>query len=380
MSLMVLLRVLFLSLSIILYAGAPSFAGKHCGGQGDWRSNLVPDYWPPKGFKAGWVPGGGTIKKVPVYKSCIKHDDCYDRRGANQKECDLQFRADMRAQCDSVYKNLLQAAHLEACLGAAQGYYKAVATYGGPAFAAAQAKHGGKQAKASGAKEASETSKDRSQAEASARKKPREKAEAKASGDSNPLKWRLWGRLEGVGGLAAMHGKIYAYKPAASEVLTSSTKKCAWKSLGDAPKGKVLAAGQGNLYLTGVGDGEIWLMRPGTKPWHSLGSAPAAKALTICGGKMICWFNPGGLLQASSPWSLKWREMGQAENVLSLAGDGGKLYRLTGPGLEISWSRKGKPPWQTLGRAKAGGPLAADRRMLYLALPETGEIYTAPAR
>ena len=133
---------LLLLTSIFALAWPPLLsAGQHCGAKGDWRSHLVPDRWPPKGLSTSALPGGKTIRPVPIYKSCIRHDDCYDRAGADRAECDKLFLKDMRAQCDRVYKSLFEIPHRSACRSAARGYYEAVVKFGQPAFAAAQAKH-----------------------------------------------------------------------------------------------------------------------------------------------------------------------------------------------------------------------------------------------
>ena len=370
-------RILVLALLFLvsLSASPLAFAGQHCGAQGDWRSNLVPDRWPPKGVKTNWIPGGSTIKQVPIYRSCIRHDECYDRLGATQKQCDRRFLQDMLKQCQGVYKDVLQLPHLEACKAAAQGYYQAVAKYGAPAFAQAQAKlpsrSSNKPAKNAGVQKNARSLTLAAQTAGADKQK----------GDRGiRSKWEVWGKLAGVTGLAAMHGIIYAYKADTSEVFASPTANCAWERLGVAPIGKWFAGGQGFLYLAGVSGNEIWIMRPKVKPWKKMGEAEGLGALTAGSASLVGWFTPQNTLRSTAAWSIKWRDLGRINNVLSLALDAGRIYCLSKTGLQLTWRLRNREAWNALGRAPAAGCLAADKGTLFLAVTETGKILRAPAR
>ncbi|MCB2191956.1 MAG: phospholipase [Deltaproteobacteria bacterium] len=384
------LLFLLLALWLVMSPSAfyPAMAGQHCGAQGDWRSNLVPDYWPPKGVKTSWIPGGNTIRQVPVYKACVRHDECYDRLGATQAQCDRRFLVDMRDQCKRVYKDVLQMAHLEACKTAAQGYYQAVAKYGGPAFAQAQAKQrAAGPDKAMSPKTAKNSGPKVNQARMGGKGQTRPKNSAAVQGgvdktaspEATRPKWEPWGELAGVTGLAAIHGTLYAYKAGTSEIFSSPAKRCAWKRVGVAPIGKCFTGGQGYLYLSGVLGDQIWNMRPGVKPWVELAEAKGLSALAAGGGKLIGWFTPQGALRSSNPSSVGWRDLGRVKQVLSLTWGSGKIYCLSKPGLQISWRRKNQNKWNLLGRAPAAGCLAMDKETLFLAMPETGRIMRAPA-
>ena len=386
----------FMSLSSFFVA----FAGQHCGAKGDWRSNLVPDRWPPSGVKTKWLPGGNTIKRVPVYKACIRHDECYDRPGATQKECDRRFLRNMLKQCQGVYNDLLELPHLEACKAAAQGYYQAVAKYGGPAFAHAQAKLRDRSANTLGNQGESrpkqtmarkpgkgggaDNAESLAEKQSHVRSQPLAAHQAGDDGRDNGRgfgsRWKPWGELAGVTGLAAMHGILYAYKADTSEVFTSPTRECAWERLGVAPIGDCFAGGQGYLYLAGVLGNEIWIMRPKVKPWKKLGEAKGVAALAAGSARLVAWFTPGKMLRSTAAWSIKWRDLGRVNNVLSLALDAGRIYCLTKPELKITWRLRNKDTWNALGRAPAAGCLAADKGSLFLAVPETGQILRASAR
>ncbi|MBU1277290.1 MAG: phospholipase [Proteobacteria bacterium] len=378
------ISVLALLLSMSLSAFSVAVAGQHCGANGDWRSNLVPDRWPPRGVKTTWLPGGNTIKQVPVYKACIRHDECYDRSGATQKKCDRRFLKDMLNQCQGVYKDLLELPHLEACNAAAQGYYQAVAKYGGPAFTRAQAKLPGRSASTS-AKE------NESRPNQTTTRKPSKDGgtdlaarqtgvEEHSNGRDVHLKWKPWGELAGVTGLATMHGTLYAYRADTSEVFTSPTSGCAWERLGVAPIGKSFAAGQGYLYLAGVLGNEIWIMRPKVKPWKKLGEAKGVAALAAGSARLIGWFTPRELLRSTAAWPIKWSDLGRVKDVLSLALDAGRIYCLTKPDLQLTWRLRNKDTWNPLGYAPAAGCLAAEKGSLFLAVPQTGQILRASAQ
>ncbi len=115
-------------------------AGQHCGAKGDWRNILIPDKWPPPETKKRFPSVLGKIKTVPVYKACMRHDDCYGTPGANRNVCDRQFFENMKTECDRVFNDILELHLQQACKLAARGYYKAVKDYGMQAFQKAQNK------------------------------------------------------------------------------------------------------------------------------------------------------------------------------------------------------------------------------------------------
>lgn len=120
-----------------------SFAGVHCGAQGDWRNSLIPDKWPPPPVRKQFQTTFGRIKTVSVSNACKKHDDCYDSKDAERRQCDQQFLDNMQSECDRVYRTLAEVVVREACHMAATGYYEAVRNYGEEAFQNAQKKRKG---------------------------------------------------------------------------------------------------------------------------------------------------------------------------------------------------------------------------------------------
>ena len=64
-----------------LLAAAPAGAASRCGAEGDWRSNLIPDIWPPPRARQHLRNRYVTVRNVPVYKACMAHDRCYDTPG-----------------------------------------------------------------------------------------------------------------------------------------------------------------------------------------------------------------------------------------------------------------------------------------------------------
>ena len=64
-----------------LLAAAPAGAASRCGAEGDWRSNLIPDIWPPPQTRRHLQSRHVTVRNVPVYKACMAHDPCYDTPG-----------------------------------------------------------------------------------------------------------------------------------------------------------------------------------------------------------------------------------------------------------------------------------------------------------
>lgn len=384
--------LLVLALVLFVSSGLSSTvqAGQHCGAQGDWRSNLVPDTWPPKGSPIRGLPGGISIKPVQISKACMAHDKCYESMESTQKQCDRGFLRDMRKECERTYSSVVDLVQREACYSAAQGYYQAVSKYGGPAFATAQAKTKDSKktakAKASPTPKTAQTANNQVQAidtpaagvaPGSPVKSP-EAAPPETKDPDNPLKWQTWGKLPGVGSLAAAHGILFAYQPATGQVFSSNIKHCTWKRLGQAPLGKFLAVGKGNLYLAGVLGKEVWISRTHRMKWKELWEAPGAGALAVCGVKLVYWQASQGRLLSSSIRKTAWQDLHSAKDIFSLAGNAGRIYRLAGPGLEVSGAMLSRLDWKVLGRAPANGALATDRDMLFWADPTTGEILTAP--
>jgi len=80
---------------------------------------------------------------VPVYydftSSCAAHDWCYEVKpygdtSAGRKQCDDDFRANMKGWCNGYYRTWWQAPARVACRGTADAYYNAVRTFGGAFF------------------------------------------------------------------------------------------------------------------------------------------------------------------------------------------------------------------------------------------------------
>ena len=49
-----------------LLAAAPAGAASRCGAEGDWRSNLIPDIWPPLQTRRHLQSRYVTVRNVPV--------------------------------------------------------------------------------------------------------------------------------------------------------------------------------------------------------------------------------------------------------------------------------------------------------------------------
>ena len=126
--------LLCLCLVLVLFGSIQAAAGRHCGAEGDWRSALIPDVWPPPETKRQFQALYGEIRTVPVSRACIRHDTCYAKPGASREDCDQQFLQDMRAECARVYSGILEIPLREACHLAAQSYYQAVRKHGAQAF------------------------------------------------------------------------------------------------------------------------------------------------------------------------------------------------------------------------------------------------------
>ncbi len=104
------------ALTFSLFIQPSAFAGKRCGGQGDWRSSLIPDQW-------------GNAK---FYKACKNHDDCYGTLGANKDRCDTDFRRHLEKECRRNNPT-------PDCFAAVELYASSVARMGGDAYRSAQA-------------------------------------------------------------------------------------------------------------------------------------------------------------------------------------------------------------------------------------------------
>ncbi len=131
--------VLLIVVAVLLFAQIPSvYAGGDCGAEGDWRSSMIPDRWPPPKVKQHLRLPIGQIKTVRVYKACRGHDRCYETPGAKRQSCDAKFLEDINSECEKVYPSMLELPLREACLLAAKGYYRAVSDHGADAFREAQ--------------------------------------------------------------------------------------------------------------------------------------------------------------------------------------------------------------------------------------------------
>ncbi len=80
---------------------------------------------------------------VPVYydfsSSCATHDWCYEVKphgntSAGRKQCDDEFRANMKNWCNTYYRAWWQSPARVACRGVADVYYNAVRAFGGAFF------------------------------------------------------------------------------------------------------------------------------------------------------------------------------------------------------------------------------------------------------
>lgn len=114
-----------------------AFAGKRCGEQGSWKSQVVPDQWGVARF----------------FDACSKHDDCYSTVGADRGQCDKNFRTDLEKECASAYLpefggalgGIIDAGvkagspAYHSCIAAAQTYAAFVRNQGQKAYADGQA-------------------------------------------------------------------------------------------------------------------------------------------------------------------------------------------------------------------------------------------------
>lgn len=359
------------ALTACLLAPLPAGAASRCGAEGDWRSNLIPDIWPPPQTRRHLQSRYVTVRNVPVYKACIAHDQCYDTPGADRGECDRRFHQDMKAECDRVYPGLKDLPLRQACHGAAYGYFQAVDRYGRAAFQAAQ-KPGQKGASANPVVTARPgPARTAPPAPANAVRKAPEN-----NGAATGLEWREWGDLPGVSGLAAYGKKLYAYLAGSGEVWVSPSDECRWRRLGQAPEAVAFAAGAGRLYLGGA-DGAIWVSGTGKLNWKKAGELPGVGALTVCGGDLIAWQRSTGRLLKSSVFKVAWKALGSVGDVRDLAGDHGKVFKIGGDEPRLYSSPLRAISWHALGPAKALGPVAVERGVVFTADTERGKVFSA---
>lgn len=90
-----------------------------CGGEGDWRSRIIPNN-----------PTGASFEAA-----CDNHDTCYETPGQAKEYCDNQFYNEMVDACSVKYSSGLK---FKLCKKVAGGYYKAVNRSGGNAYNKAQ--------------------------------------------------------------------------------------------------------------------------------------------------------------------------------------------------------------------------------------------------
>lgn len=124
--------------SLLLYYATTVYGGTHCGAAGDWRSDFIPDKWPPAEARHYFTSLLSRVETVHVYTACKQHDDCYGRAGADKKKCDQRFLQDMMSECHRVYETITEIPILKACQLAAEGYYDVVDKKGNEAFLQAQ--------------------------------------------------------------------------------------------------------------------------------------------------------------------------------------------------------------------------------------------------
>ncbi len=338
-------------------------AGSYCGAKGDWRSEMIPDRWPPPKVRQGWVAKLGHIDIVPVFKACKKHDDCYDKPGISRRECDNRFLADMRAECEKTYQNILETPLKEACYQAAQGYYQAVDKFGGPAFAAARA---GKAASSD-------------QGDSSRINKPSGSSAGGGNGkakDAGPglVELKAWGKIEGGKGIAAMHGKIYAYKPDTHEIWASPLDQCRWELFCQAPPATLFAAGQGRLYLWDKQSGEFFSTHINKIKWQSLGKLEDVDSFAYCGHQLVCCLVGSGDLMAAPIWKLNWQKIGALPEPSVITSFGGKIYALSEEDHVLSQTHLNKMAWKAEAKLSRFGPPAVNAGQVFVLDQASGEV------
>jgi RHS repeat-associated protein len=100
----------------VRFGGGAALPGT-CGA--GWNEPLVPDAF---------------LGIVNFTEACQKHDECYRRCDASKQTCDIDFRRDIRSECDKVPPGGLQSL----CKTTAVNYAVAVQTWGTSAFNKAQ--------------------------------------------------------------------------------------------------------------------------------------------------------------------------------------------------------------------------------------------------
>lgn len=104
-------------------------------GPGDWRGKFVPDK--------------PLIFVINFKSACDEHDTCYEKCGADKKQCDDDFKAAMKVLCFNKYDpNTVNVPMISfpnpfynMCFNLAAGYHYAVSVHGGSAFKNAQDKN-----------------------------------------------------------------------------------------------------------------------------------------------------------------------------------------------------------------------------------------------
>ena len=355
-----------LTMCALLGLAAAAFsahAGSHCGAKGDWRSELIPDRWPPPEVRQGWVARLGHIDIVPVFRACKKHDDCYDKPGISRRECDKRFLADMRAECDSTYQNILETPLKEACYQAAHGYYQAVDKFGGPAFAAARA-----------GKTASADQGNKSRINKPSKAPARGGSSAKNAGPGL-VELKTWGRLEGATGVAAMGGRLFAFKPDTDEIWVSPLDQCRWELFCPAPKAELLAAGQGRIYLWSRETGEFFSTHINRIKWQNLGKLEGLGSFAYCGHQLVCRLVGSGDLMAAPIWKLDWQKIGALPEPSVITSFGGKLYALSMDGKKLTVTHlKKKLDWKVISTLNRFGLPAVNGKQVFVLDTASGEI------
>lgn len=372
-------------LGLALAGPAPAPArssGGHCGAEGDWRSTLVPDVWPPENLRRSGLLGraGRYIKKVAVYKACIAHDKCYDTPGAARANCDRRFEADMRAECERVYRDPLDLPLREACCGAAHTYYLAVVKNGQESFDKAQqrAKHRTRAATKRGpdprpAKPATRTAAVES-ASAGPAHSP-EAAQTLGQSGAPKLAWDKLGTVKDAGGMAAMSGRIFLYRLGSDKLMVSRQHKLEWAPLGPLPPHRsrgVFTAGVGRLYFWDADTGQLHTTTPGPIRWRCLGRVPGIAGLAV-GGNKIYALTTGGEVWASRAHKLEFAPLGKAEGAAAIAAEGKTLYALDRAGEAIRQApAEAGLKWRTVGKAQGPGMISVRGLRVFMLNAEGG--------
>ena len=107
-------------------------AGNHCGSKEGYLNKLaskylIPDYFPPKssflqrifGHRSDLKSCLNRYGRAPIYVACVKHDRCYERRGASKNNCDLGLLQNWLKVCESKYRpsgSVLNRFSMENCM------------------------------------------------------------------------------------------------------------------------------------------------------------------------------------------------------------------------------------------------------------------------